>query len=95
MLPERGGKEQQQQLSRKVSAEHSVATPWRIPRPPAGGRGAATEGSRGLGFLPDADGFAHYAETHFGTLCWYYAGDFCAHYAGVMPKISKTAPRGA
>ena len=25
MLPERGGKEQQQQLSRKVSAEHSVS----------------------------------------------------------------------
>ena len=24
----------------------------------------------GLGSLPDADGFAHYAETHFGTLCW-------------------------
>ena len=43
----------------------------------------------GLGFLPDADGFAHYAETRFGTLCHHYAGGFCALYAGIMPKISK------
>ena len=47
-----------------------------------------------LGFLPDADSFAHYAETRFGTLCHHYSEDFCAHYAGIMPKFSKT-PRVA
>ena len=26
-----------------------------------------------LGFLPDADGFAQYAKTRFGTLCHHYA----------------------
>eukprot|EP01043_Picozoa_sp_COSAG02_P085214 COSAG02_NODE_22900_length_736_cov_1.265306_1_plen_63_part_00 len=40
-----------------------------------------------LGFLPDADGFAHYAETRFGTLCRHYAGGLCALYAGLCRKF--------
>ena len=43
-----------------------------------------------LGFLPDADSFAHYAEARFGTLCCHYSEDYCAHYARIMPKFSKT-----
>ena len=42
-----------------------------------------------MGFLPDADGFAHYAETRFGTLCRHYAGGLCALYAGLCRKFLK------
>ena len=47
-----------------------------------------------LGFLPDADGFAHYAETRFGTLFRCYARGFpgfSTHYSGIMPKFSKAS----
>ena len=43
----------------------------------------------GLGFLPDADGFAHYAETRSGTLCRHYAGGLCPLYAGLCRKFLK------